>query len=66
MDHLRNMTSMPNSELDYELGRSKQCILNHGIPVTTFASHLTMVKTTQTSSTRFQRFLVLLDQETNR
>ncbi|MFZ0513846.1 MAG: polysaccharide deacetylase family protein [Candidatus Nitrosopolaris sp.] len=37
MDHLRNMTSMPNSELDYEIGGSKQCILDHGIPVTTFA-----------------------------
>jgi hypothetical protein len=37
MDHLRNMTNMPNSELDYEIGRSKQCILNHGIPTTTFA-----------------------------
>jgi peptidoglycan/xylan/chitin deacetylase (PgdA/CDA1 family) len=37
MDHLRNMTSMTKSELDYEIGRSKQCILDHGIPVTTFA-----------------------------
>jgi hypothetical protein len=37
MDHLRNMTNMPNSELDYEIGRSKQCILDHGIPVNTFA-----------------------------
>jgi peptidoglycan/xylan/chitin deacetylase (PgdA/CDA1 family) len=37
MDHLRNMTNMPSSELNYEIGQSKQCILNHGIPVTTFA-----------------------------
>ena len=37
MNHLRNMTNMSNSELDYEIGRSKQCILDHGIPVTTFA-----------------------------
>ena len=37
MDHLRNMTNMPNSELNYEIGRSKQCIVDHGIPITTFA-----------------------------
>jgi peptidoglycan/xylan/chitin deacetylase (PgdA/CDA1 family) len=37
MNHLRNMTNMPNSELDYEIGHSRQCILDHGIPVTTFA-----------------------------
>jgi peptidoglycan/xylan/chitin deacetylase (PgdA/CDA1 family) len=37
MDHLRNMTSMPNSELNYEIGRSKQCLVDHGIPITTFA-----------------------------
>ncbi len=37
MDHLRNMTNMPDGELEYEIGRSKQCILNHGLPVTTFA-----------------------------
>jgi peptidoglycan/xylan/chitin deacetylase (PgdA/CDA1 family) len=37
MDHLRNMTNMPNSKLDYEIGRSKQCILDHGIPLNTFA-----------------------------
>jgi peptidoglycan/xylan/chitin deacetylase (PgdA/CDA1 family) len=37
MDHLRNMTNMPSSELNYEIGQSKQCILDHGIPVTTFA-----------------------------
>ncbi|HYA85251.1 MAG TPA: polysaccharide deacetylase family protein [Candidatus Bathyarchaeia archaeon] len=37
MNHLRNMTNMPNSELDYEIGHSKQCILDHGIPVTMFA-----------------------------
>jgi len=36
MDHLRNMTNMPSSELNYEIGQSKQCILDHGIPVTTF------------------------------
>jgi peptidoglycan/xylan/chitin deacetylase (PgdA/CDA1 family) len=29
MDHLRNMTNMPNSELDYEIGRSKKCIRDH-------------------------------------
>jgi peptidoglycan/xylan/chitin deacetylase (PgdA/CDA1 family) len=37
MNHLRNMTNMSNNELDYEIGHSKQCILDHGIPVTTFA-----------------------------
>ena len=37
MDHLRNMTNMPNNELNYEVGRSKQCIADHGIPITTFA-----------------------------
>jgi peptidoglycan/xylan/chitin deacetylase (PgdA/CDA1 family) len=37
MDHLRNMTNMPNTELNYEIGRSKQCIVDHGIPITTFA-----------------------------
>ena len=37
MDHLRNMTNMPSGKLNYEIGRSKQCILGHGIPVTTFA-----------------------------
>ena len=37
MDHLRNMTNMPSSELNYQIGQSKQCILDHGIPVTTFA-----------------------------
>jgi hypothetical protein len=37
MNHLRNMTNMPISELNYEIGYSKQCIVNHGIPVTTFA-----------------------------
>jgi hypothetical protein len=30
------MTNMSNSELDYEIGRSKQCILDHGILITTF------------------------------
>jgi peptidoglycan/xylan/chitin deacetylase (PgdA/CDA1 family) len=37
MNHLRNITSMPISELNYEIGNSKQCIIDHGIPVTTFA-----------------------------
>jgi peptidoglycan/xylan/chitin deacetylase (PgdA/CDA1 family) len=37
MNHLRNMTNMPTSELNYEIGRSKQCIVDHGIPITTFA-----------------------------
>jgi peptidoglycan/xylan/chitin deacetylase (PgdA/CDA1 family) len=37
MNHLRNMTNMPISELNYEIGDSKQCIVDHGIPVTTFA-----------------------------
>ena len=26
MNHLQNMTSMPKSELDYEIGHSKQCL----------------------------------------
>ena len=37
MNHLRNITSMPISELNYEVGNSKKCIVDHGIPVTTFA-----------------------------
>jgi peptidoglycan/xylan/chitin deacetylase (PgdA/CDA1 family) len=37
MNHLRNITSMPISELNYEIGNSKQCIIDRGIPVTTFA-----------------------------
>jgi hypothetical protein len=37
MNHLQNMTSMPGSELDYEIGQSKQCLENHGIRTSTFA-----------------------------
>ncbi|MRN41372.1 MAG: polysaccharide deacetylase family protein [Nitrosopumilales archaeon] len=37
MNHLRNMTNMSDSELNYEIGGSKQCLVNHGIPTTTFA-----------------------------
>jgi len=40
MNHLRNLTSMPDSELNYEIGQSKQCLVDHGIPssaITTFA-----------------------------
>jgi len=37
MDHLRNLTSMSNSELDYEIRQSKQCLVDHGISTTTFA-----------------------------
>ena len=37
MNHLRNLTSMSNSELDYEIGQSKQCLVDHGISTTTFA-----------------------------
>jgi peptidoglycan/xylan/chitin deacetylase (PgdA/CDA1 family) len=40
MNHLRNLTSMPDSELNYEIGQSKQCLIDHGIPssaITTFA-----------------------------
>ena len=37
MNHLQNMTSMPKSELDYEIGHSKQCLAGHGIYTTTFA-----------------------------
>jgi peptidoglycan/xylan/chitin deacetylase (PgdA/CDA1 family) len=37
MDHLRDLTSMSNSELDYEIGQSKQCLVDHGISTTTFA-----------------------------
>jgi peptidoglycan/xylan/chitin deacetylase (PgdA/CDA1 family) len=37
MNHLQNMTSMPKSELDYEIGHSKQCLVGHGIYTTTFA-----------------------------
>jgi hypothetical protein len=32
MNHLRNMTNMPNNELDYEIGHSKQCILDMEFP----------------------------------
>ena len=37
MNHLRNLTSMSNSELDYEIGQSKECLVDHGISTTTFA-----------------------------
>jgi peptidoglycan/xylan/chitin deacetylase (PgdA/CDA1 family) len=40
MNHLRNLTSMPDSELNYEIGQSKQCLIDHGIATgttTTFA-----------------------------
>jgi peptidoglycan/xylan/chitin deacetylase (PgdA/CDA1 family) len=37
MNHLRNMTNIPKSELDYEIGDSKQCLAGHGIYTTTFA-----------------------------
>ena len=37
MNHLQNMTSMPKSELDYEIGHSKQCLADHGIYTITFA-----------------------------
>ena len=48
MNHLRNMTNMSDSELNYEIGGSKQCLVNHGIPTTTFAyqrkDNVTVVK----------------------
>src|SRR6266852_3953306 len=31
MNHLRNMTIMSDSELNYEIGGSKQCLVNHRI-----------------------------------
>ena len=37
MNHLRNLTSMSNSKLNYEIGQSKQCLADHGISTTTFA-----------------------------
>ena len=37
MNHLRNLTSMSNNELNYEIGRSKQCLADHRIFTTTFA-----------------------------
>ena len=37
MNHLRNLTSMSNNELDYEIGQSKECLVDHGISTTTFA-----------------------------
>lgn len=37
MNHLRNLTSMSNNELNYEIGKSKQCLADHGIPTNTFA-----------------------------
>jgi peptidoglycan/xylan/chitin deacetylase (PgdA/CDA1 family) len=37
MNHLRNLTSMSNSELNYEIGQSKHCLVDHRIFTTTFA-----------------------------
>ena len=37
MDHLQYMTSMPKTQLNYEIGHSKQCLAAHGICTTTFA-----------------------------
>ena len=37
MNHLQNMTSMPKTQLNYEIGHSKQCLAAHGICTTTFA-----------------------------
>ena len=37
MNHLRNLTSMSNNELNYEIGQSKQCLADHGIHTNTFA-----------------------------
>jgi hypothetical protein len=37
MNHLRNMANMSDSELNYGVGGSKQCLVNHGIPTMTFA-----------------------------
>ena len=43
MNHLRNMTNMSDSELNYEIGGSKQCLVNHGI--SPLLTRLRMVKT---------------------
>ena len=37
MNHLNNMSRMSDAKLEYEIGHSKQCLLNHGIPVNTFS-----------------------------
>ena len=37
MNHLNNMSKMSDAELEYEIGHSKQCLLNHDIPVNTFS-----------------------------
>ncbi len=37
MNHLNNMSRMSDAKLDYELGQSKQCLLNHSIPANTFS-----------------------------
>jgi peptidoglycan/xylan/chitin deacetylase (PgdA/CDA1 family) len=38
MNHFNNMSRMSDAKLEYELGQSKQCLLNHGIvPVNTFS-----------------------------
>jgi len=33
MNHLKNMTSRPESELNYEIGQSKRCLEDHGIHI---------------------------------
>ena len=47
MNHLQNMTEMPVSELDYEIGQSKQCLEDHGYIRPPLPIHLRMVKTMQ-------------------
>jgi peptidoglycan/xylan/chitin deacetylase (PgdA/CDA1 family) len=38
MNHFNNMSRMSDAKLEYEIGQSKQCLLNHGIvPVNTFS-----------------------------
>ena len=37
MNHLNNMSKMSDAKLEYEIGQSKQCLFNHGIPVNTFS-----------------------------
>ena len=38
MNHFNNMSRMSDAKLEYELGQSKQCLLNHGIvPVNSFS-----------------------------
>ncbi len=52
MNHLRNMANMSDRELNYGIGGSKQCLVNHWIPTMTFAypfgngkDNVTLVKT---------------------